>query len=126
MKKIALLLAIFGMLSSCNGNDDTVEINDELNGIWNLISVTCFCDPVNLETGQHIWEFDMNANKLHVTNNVTEDLHTILETGVYDISATSHTVTIQNIQYEYYFDNEKLFLADDPASDGPIIEFIKD
>ena len=110
---------------SCN-NDDENGITNELNGEWNLVYVSCECEPVDLEIGEHIWTFDLSENKLYVINNVTEQLHTILETGTYNLSVTDNTVTIQTITYDYYFENEKLYLADHPESDGPLIEFVKD
>ena len=126
MKKTVLLLAIVGFLFSCNESDDTNQIMNELNGDWNLVSVTCLCEPINLETGKHIWEFNLTENELNVTNNVSEELHTILETGTYDINVIDSKITILSIEYDFYFENEKLFLTNQPESDGPIIEFIKD
>ena len=125
MKKIILIFIAIGMLSSCN-NDETNQITNELNGDWNLISVTCFCEPINLETGEHVWEFNLTENKLYVTNNVSEGLHTILETGTYDIKVIDSKITILNIEYDFYFENKKLFLTDKPELDGPIIKFIKE
>jgi hypothetical protein len=126
MKNTVLLLAIVGFLFSCNKSDDTNQITNELNGDWNLISVRCFCEPINLETGEHIWEFNLTENELNVTNNVSAGLHTILETGTYDIIVIDSKITILNVEYDFYFENEKLYLTNQPESDGPIIEFIKE
>jgi hypothetical protein len=126
MKKTVLLLVIVGFLFSCNNSDDTNQITNELNGDWNLISVRCFCEPINLETGEHIWEFNLTENELNVTNNVSQDLHTILETGTYDINVIDSKITILNVEYDFYFENGKLYLTNQPESDGPIIEFIKE
>jgi hypothetical protein len=126
MKKTVLLLAIVGFLFSCNESDDTNQIINELNGDWSLVSVTCLCEPINLETGEHIWEFNLTENELNVTNNVSEELHTILETGTYDINVIDSKITILSIEYDFYFENEKLFLTNQPESDGTIIKFIKD
>ena len=79
MKKLIFLFIVSGILFSCNKNDDNNEVTNELNGQWNLISVSCLCEPVDLETGEHIWNFDIDNNELNVVNNVTESLHTILE-----------------------------------------------
>jgi hypothetical protein len=126
MKKTVLLLVIVGFLFSCNNSDGTNQITNELNGDWNLISVRCFCEPINLETGEHIWEFNLTENELNVTNNVSQDLHTILETGTYDINVIDSKITILNVEYDFYFENGKLYLTNQPESDGPIIEFIKE
>ena len=126
MKNTVLLLVVVGFLFSCNKSDDINQITNELIGDWNLISVRCFCEPINLETGEHIWKFNLTENELNVTNNVSEDLHTILKTGTYDINVIDSKITILNIEYDFYFENEKLFLTNQPESDGPIIEFIKE
>ena len=125
MKKLIYLFIVSGILFSCNKNDDNNEVTNELNGQWNLIYVSCLCEPVDLETGEHIWNFDIDNNELNVVNNVTESLHTILETGTYNISVTTNKVTIQTIEYDYYFENGELYLADNPESDGPLIAFVK-
>jgi hypothetical protein len=125
MKKLIFLFIVSGILFSCNKNDDNNEVTNELNGQWNLISVSCLCEPVDLETGEHIWNFDIDNNELNVVNNVTESLHTILETGTYNISVTTNKVTIQTIEYDYYFENGELYLADNPESDGPLITFVR-
>jgi|TARA_B110000908_G_scaffold120430_1_gene141117 hypothetical protein len=125
MKKLIFLFIVSGILFSCNENDDNNEVTNELNGQWNLISVSCLCEPVDLETGEHIWNFDIGNSELNVVNNVTESLHTILETGTYNISVTNNKVTIQTVEYDYYFENGKLYLADNPESDGPLITFVR-
>ena len=126
MKKLILILSVVGILISCNNNGDDNEITNPLNGEWNLVYVSCECEPVDLEVGDNIWTFDISESKLNVINNVTEQLHTILETGSYDIIVTDNKVTIQTVEYDYYLENEKLYLADHPESDGPLIEFIRD
>ena len=127
MKNTVLLLVIVGFLFSCNKSDDINQITNELNGDWNLISVRCLCEPINLEIGEHIWEFNLNENELNVTNNASKDLHTVLlGTGTYDICVIDRKITLLNIEYDFYFKNEKLYLTYQPESDGPIIEFIKE
>ena len=117
------LLVLTMTIFSCN-NDD--EISNEVNGRWNLVFVSCECEPVDLEIGEHIWTFDLEESELHVINNVTEPLHTIFETGTYNVTGSSNRITIQSVEYDYYFDNERMYLADHPESDGPLIEFVRD
>ncbi|MGB3606547.1 MAG: hypothetical protein WA775_07430 [Psychroserpens sp.] len=125
MKKLISLFIVSGILFSCNESDDNNEVTNELDGQWNLVSVSCFCEPINLENGEHLWSFDINNSELIVVNNVTEPLHTLLETGTYDITVVNNNVTIQSVEYDYYFENGKLYLADNPESDGPLITFVK-
>ncbi|MEQ8707079.1 MAG: hypothetical protein RIC19_24315 [Phaeodactylibacter sp.] len=126
MKKTFLLLALITIFASCNKDDDGKPSTTELGGEWNLVSVTCLCEPVSLEVGEHIWDFDLSENQLNVINNVAEQLHTILPTGSYPIIVTDSTVELQGIAYDYYFENERLFLADMPEVDGPLIEFVRE
>ena len=125
MKKTAFLFVLSRILFSCSESDGNNEVTNELNGEWNLIAVSCFCEPVNLNTGEHIWNFDINNSELNVVNNVTESLHTILETGTNGITVKNDKLSIQTVEYDYYFKNGKLYLADNPESDGPLITFIK-
>ena len=125
MKKLIFLFIISGILFSCNENDENNEVTNELNGQWSLVSVSCLCQPIDLKTGEHLWNFDINNSELNVVNNLTESLHTILETGTYNITVTNNKVTIQTVEYDYYFENGKLYLADNPESDGPLITFVK-
>jgi len=123
MKKKIFPLFIAIAFSSCVENNN--EIANPLQATWNLISVQCFCEPIDLEEGEQIWTFDLSASKLEVINNVVEPPHTLLETGTYDITVTDSTVLINTVVYDYYFENEMLFLADNPESDGPLIRFVQ-
>lgn len=125
MKNFIFLFILSGVLLSCNKNEDDNPLTSELKGEWNLISVRCLCEPINLEVGEHVWVFDLEQETLHVENNVTEKLHTILETGTYDIVVYENSITIQNIEYDFYFQNDRLYVANHPESDGPLIEYIK-
>ena len=125
MKKEIIILMFIGILTSCSKDGDN-PINNDLNGKWNLISVSCLCEPINLNIGEHIWTFDISNNNLLVENNVTVQLHTLLESGNYEIKVNDNKVTIISVEYDYYFIDGKLYLADDPEVDGPIIEFVRD
>ncbi len=126
MKKetLTLILALLTILFSCNTNDDD-EIIDTLEGKWNLVDVTCACAPVDFEKGDHIWTFDLSEKKLTVVNNKDENLQ-VLETGSYDFILNNNKITILTVEYDYYFKEAKLYLADRPEADGPLIEFLRD
>ena len=111
------------ILSSCS-NDDDCSISNELSGVWNLISVSCECEPGDFETGEHVWNFDVTNNEINVINNPDEDLQ-ILDTGSYAFTLTNNTITILSVVYDYYFENENLILANNPEADGPLMEFIR-
>ncbi len=124
MKKQIIFLVVMVVLFSCN--NDSISTDSELEGKWNLISVSCYCEPINLEKGEQIWIFDLSKNSLKVKNNVSEELHTILETGTYDIVLEGTKITILSIEYDYYFENGNLILSDHPESDGPLISYVRD
>ncbi len=124
MKKIFILLILFANITSCTKSEDSTDIN-KLEGKWNLIKVTCECPTLNLDIGNQIWTFRLQQNNLNVVNNLNTQMHTIKESGNYPITITDNNVTISSIEYKYYFMNEKLYLADHPDSDGPLLEFIR-
>lgn len=125
IKKEIAFIVLLGLFTFCSKNNKD-SINSDLNGKWNLVQVTCFCEPINLEIGEQIWTFNLSDNELIVENNVTEPLHTIFETGNYEINIEVDKITILSVEYDYYFENGKLYLSDNPEVDGPLIEFIKD
>nr|WP_321236006.1 hypothetical protein [uncultured Psychroserpens sp.] len=127
MKKLFLAFLAIGLLYACNNDDDgNNPDNPLLNGEWNLVTVSCLCEPINLQVGEHVWTFDVAENKLNVQNNVSENLHTIPNTGEYTITLTENTITFPEGSYDYYFENDKLYLADNPEVDGPLIEFVRE
>ncbi|MDO5978174.1 hypothetical protein [Flavivirga spongiicola] len=120
MKKIALLFALIGFISSCSSDNNT----DSLNGIWHLIDVTCECAPVDFQKGEHIWNFNLSSNQVSVVNNPDEPLQ-ILDTGSHNFSLKKGKITILSVEYDYYFKNGNLFLSDHPEVDGPLMEFTR-
>lgn len=119
MKKWILLIFIFTISLACS-NDDAA--NDPMNGIWNLVTVSCECEIPIFEKGTHVWDFDLSTNQLTVVNTIEEDLQ-ILDTGMYSFSRSGSTITIQNVTYDYYFQDAKLYLGDAPEIDGPLLQF---
>ena len=125
MKKLVYLVLI-GIFASCSEDEDIVTIHD-LNGDWNLISVSCFCVPLNLDVGDHVWTFKPSGNKLAVAHNLTDKPHTLMASGEYDITINSETkiVTVQSVEYDYFFENSDLILSDHPEVDGPMLRFVR-
>ncbi len=121
--QIALLVFIVS-LYSCTEDDGAENNKLPLHGDWNLVNVSCYCAPSDLEKGEHIWDFDLLKNEVVVQNKVAKDLQ-ILPTGTYQFELTDSTITIKNVAYDYYFENKKLILADRPESDGPLMEFVR-
>ncbi|AUP80201.1 hypothetical protein [Flavivirga eckloniae] len=122
MKKIILLLALAGIIYSCS--DDDKPIQNELNGTWHLIDVTCECKPVDFQIGEHVWSFNLENNKITVVNNPSENLE-ILSSGNYDFSLSEGKITILSVEYDYYFKDGYLFLSDHPEVDGPLMKFTR-
>ncbi|MGD1844984.1 MAG: hypothetical protein ACFB10_06275 [Salibacteraceae bacterium] len=91
-----------------------------------MMDVTCECRPVFLQRGDQVWTFDVETNQLHVRNNSPQPENSILASGTYPIAVGSQSVTIETVEYDYYFTNGRLFLSDHPEVDGPLIEFEKD
>lgn len=129
MRILFTLILSITFFSSCSNDDDNIGCGVipeplALKGIWNLINVSCECEPVDFQIGEHVWNFNNDDGEIIVVNNPNEDLQ-ILETGTYDFIATGSKITIQSVTYDFYFENEKLFLADHPEIDGPLLEFVR-
>ena len=118
-----LLVPILAFLSSCK-TDDTSDLVPELRGVWNLVNVTCFCPPADLEKDDHVWEFDVMSEQVSVQNNIEKPLQ-ILETGSYEINVTDSTILLKGVNYKYFFREGKLYLSNQPEADGPVLEFEK-
>ncbi len=130
MKNLFLLLTLVGLTFFSCKEKESVEpttTTHELDGTWNLISVTCECPPVLLESGEHQWTFDIANSSLEVVNNASEEFHTIPDEGSYTIEINTETqkLIFLEVEYDYTFENDKLFVSDHPEVDGPMIEFIR-
>ena len=122
MKKLISIVAVT-VLYACSEDNETSS--HRLSGKWNLINVTCECAPIDFEMGDHVWTFNIFSKKVTVENTIDEPLQ-ILETGTYDLEVNSAKITILSVTYDYFFDGDKLFLADRPEVDGPLMEFVRD
>lgn len=121
MKTKIFLILLTGLLISCT-NDDTTSIEgNPIAGIWKLVDVSCECTPPNFQAN-HTWLFDLSRNKLVVDNQVDESLQ-ILDSGIYFFSLGTDTITLLDIQYEYFFEDGKLFIGHEYESDGPLMTF---
>ena len=124
--RLILILALTSLLACDKDELGSLE-NKGLNGKWNLISVSCECEPVNLEKGQLIWYIDTVKSKLTVVNHLTEDVNG-MESGEYNITINQvdSRIEILSIDYEYWFENSDLIIADRPWVDGPLIRLVRD
>ncbi|WP_297094416.1 hypothetical protein [uncultured Draconibacterium sp.] len=124
--RLILILALTSLLA-CD-KDELGSLEDKgLNGKWNLISVSCECEPVNLEKGQLIWYIDTVQSKLIVVNHLTDDVNG-MESGEYNITINQEDsrIEILSIDYEYWFEDSDLIIADKPWVDGPLIRLVRD
>ena len=113
MRTFLILILSITVFSSCSNDDDNTSCGLlveplELNGIWNLVEVSCECEPSDFEIGEHVWNFNFDDRKINVVNNPEEEGQ-ILETGIYDFTVNNSEITI-NVTYDFYFNNEKLYL----------------
>ncbi|WP_298426444.1 hypothetical protein [uncultured Kordia sp.] len=119
--KLFLLVICIGFFFSCNNDDNGTIILNPISGTWKLIDVSCECAPANFQAN-HLWNFNLSQNAVTVTNAADENLQ-ILDSGTYPFVITTNTITIESVTYDYYFEGEILFLADEPESDGPLMKF---
>ena len=124
--RLILMLALTSLLA-CDKDELSSLENKGLNGKWNLISVSCECEPVNLEKGQLIWYINTVQSKLTVVNHLTDDVNG-MESGEYNITINQEDsrIEILSIDYEYWFEDSDLIIADKPWVDGPLIRLVRD
>jgi len=117
-----LLTICIGLFFSCTTDNNTTNVvNHPIGGIWKMIDVSCECAPPNFQA-DHLWNFNISQNAVTVTNVADENLQ-ILNNGTYTFTLDANTITLEAVVYDYYFEDENLFLADEPESDGPLIKF---
>lgn len=122
MKKISILLFFLGLFISCNTDDNSIPPTiAQVDGVWKLIDVSCECIPPNFQT-THTWDFNISENKVTVTNETDEDLQ-ILDNGTYPFVITTSTITIESIEYEYFFQDGKMYIGIEYVADGPLLVF---
>ncbi len=126
MKKVIyVLLALFSFtLISCSEKN---ELPYELEGEWSLRSHLTMYAPLYFEIGENVWDFDIENEKVNVVNTADFVYIDISETGEYDleINGNNNTISVGGFKFDYYFQDEKLYLSDKPEMDGPILEFTK-
>ncbi|WGK64225.1 hypothetical protein [Croceiramulus getboli] len=125
MRTSIVVLAYFFAFISCSSDDNAI-IDPRIDGKWNLTFVSCECEPVDLEKGQHIWFIDVASGTLTVVDNTTEELHTLPDAGEYPFQATLNTITVFDAEWDYYFRDGNLIVEDSPETDGPQITLKRD
>lgn len=119
--RLFLLIICVGFFVSCN-NDDNITIDgNPIAGIWKMVDVSCECAPPNFQAN-HIWFFDLSQNRLTVDNELDESLQ-IFDSGIYYFTLGTETITLQDLPYEYFFQNDRLHIGYQYQSDGPLMIF---
>lgn len=128
MRKIALfmLLSLCIVWTSC---DDDTTTTHELDGEWNLVSISCLCPLVNLDLGESLWTFDVAGGNINVVNNVPVESY-MLASGDHPITVddAANTLTaLFDITCHYYLSNDgqTLNLGCEEVVDGPYYTLIK-
>jgi hypothetical protein len=123
MKRLFFIPFLFVCFFACDSDDSQ---SNDLSGSWNLMSFQCcLFEPESFNQGDIIWSFNSN-NTLDVTINtelIENSQLPIQENSSVSYSLTSNTVTLESIEYDYFFEDGLLYLTDDPEVDGPIIIF---
>lgn len=132
MKKFLFIPLLFLALLSCDSDDS--QPNDhaddsqpiDLSGSWNLLSFQCcLLESEEFDRGDVIWTFnadntvDVRINTILIENSQLP----IQEDSSLPYSSTSSTITLESIEYDYFFEEGQLFLTDEPEVDGSIIIF---
>ena len=120
-----MTICILALLAVSCSSDENTRTTHELEGTWNLISVSCECEPGNFPTGTHVWEFFVDEGILNVINTQNEPMQ-VLDSGNHTFTLNGANIVIDsNRQYDIEFQGETLYLSFHPESDGPLLELVK-
>lgn len=124
MKNVMLFLLLVSTMISCS-DDDTPQINPELNKTWELFSYVAFMDELpEINEGDILWTFDIHNGKLTVENNIHEEHPYMIASGVYNMRITDNTIATNSFEYNYRIDGNTLIIFDSRDSqDGPHMKF---
>ncbi len=129
MNRLAFLSLIFLFtVLGCSNDDNSSDSGGntpELNGTWNLISVTGGFVGIdhNFDVGTIIWNFNESSNTIAVTNNNTDDsIEDILPTGIYNYSIITVGEVLEFIVDDVNRGNFEIitnqFTVNEPFRDG--------
>jgi len=134
---IFVLFAALLFFTACDREDAGVQPL-ALEGTWKLRAVTCLCEPVQLQSKEHIWGFDQETAMITIQSKVDGDtLAYVPDSGTYSFvqNEAAKTVTIEDlvfnggeptaITFDYSFEDGDLILSDDPEVDGPLMRFVR-
>ena len=134
---IFALFAALLFFTACDKEDVGVQPL-ALEDTWKLREVSCLCEPVQLQSEEHVWDFDPEAALINIQSTVDGDtLAYVPDSGNYSFvqNEVEKTVTVEGlvfnggapttITFDYSFEDEDLILSDDPEVDGPLMRFVR-
>lgn len=118
-------MLVSSMLVSCS-DDDSPQINPELNKTWEMISYVAFMPEIpEINEGDILWTIDIYNKKLTVENNIQEQYPYMTPSGTYEIEITYNTITTSFFEYDYNIQDNTLIVSDEwESDDGPIMKFV--
>ena len=126
MKNLLFILFCFILYSSC---DKTEENTASLSGKWNLVYAQYgIAGYDNFAKNDIVWTFQ-NMNTVDVSINITLDAHAHLpieQNGIFNTPSTDNKITLEGREYDYYFEDNKLIISNNPQVDGPLYRFERD
>ena len=120
------ILSCVILYSSC---DKTEENSASLSGKWNLVYAQYgIAGYDNFAKNDIVWTFQ-NMNTVDVSINITLDAHAHLpieQNGIFNTPSTDNKITLEGTEYDYYFEDNKLIISNNPQADGPLYRFERD
>ena len=126
MKMLIFIISV--VFISCD--ESTPQAQDEpIYGTWNLIKVIAGFSPIEIfSDDQIVWEFNSQKQLLvNINTELSESSNiTLKENGEYNFKfIDENAIKIEDAEYNYFIDEEKLIISFQEASDGPRMEFMK-
>jgi len=119
-----LLIIFTTVLLSCNKEENFSALKD----FYSLTSISCECSPIQIVHHQQQCRLDTNQNILEVKTFGEVSSVLFLDEGIYPISISNDTITIDNRKYGFQ-DNGSFMTFDSGfpfgIADLPVYEFTK-
>jgi len=131
--KTLSIISITILLSACSMNTENLGLTDEF---WSLRSITCECNPLTLENGEHEWRFDLENNQIIIKNNTDKRPDWLRDSGAYPITIDGDFINFEGGTYKLTIDGNNLTFDSNwliteegeviQSIDAPIYSFEKD
>lgn len=131
MKRITLIFTLLIAITWIACDDDTTPVAHELDGNWYLVSISCLCEPININGGESTWTFDVANNLMTVQNSIpVQGPMLASDSYMIDVDDTNTTISMEDFflelcNYQFQDNNQTLYIGCSTPIDGPLYTLIR-